>query len=73
MITFKYTDTVNGHYDVSVEVKAHGEHLEAIVDSFRSFLTHIGHHHENVERVVYEEKGRQGLPAQLEMFLEDEE
>lgn len=70
MITFKYTDTAHDYHDVCLELTTRAEHLEGVVESFKSFMLHVGHHYANVERVVYEEKeGLQGLPQQLELPL----
>ncbi len=72
MITFKYEDGGSSTV-VSVEVRTETEFLDALVEHFRTFLTHIGHHPDNVERVVLREKeGRQGLPQQLELFPDED-
>lgn len=71
-IKFTYTDTPHDEYGAGVrlEVETNHEHLEGVIESFKRFLTHVGHHPDNVGRVVFEEsEGRNGLPQQLELPL----
>ncbi len=73
MITFKYTDEHYGTDSVSLEVTTTHEHLEGVVEAFKTFLSHVGHHPKNVERVtLVGPEERQGIPVQLELFPEDE-
>ncbi len=68
MITFKYDDGGSSTI-VAVEVRTETEHLDALVEHFRTFLTHIGHHPENVARVVVQgREERQALPKQMDLF-----
>jgi hypothetical protein len=65
MITFKYNEE-----RTSVTHICDTAHLDGIVEDFRTFLHHIGHHPENVERVVLQgREEKQGLPVQLELPL----
>lgn len=65
MIIFNYHDRLG---QVSVEVRCHAEHLEAIIADFRTFLLHVGHHPNNIERITFEER-QQGFPQQLDLPL----
>lgn len=67
MITFKYTEP---HNRVTVTLETESEHLHALVQDFKDFLEHLGHHPDNIERITFEER-QQGLPQQLELFPED--
>lgn len=65
-IAFIYTEPY-GRITVALETES--EELHALVQDFKDFLLHVGHHPENVERVVFFEKeDRQALPMQLDMF-----
>ncbi len=69
MITFKYTDDHQDEYGtgVSLEVTTPHEHLDGVVEAFKTFLVHVGHHPTNVERVVLQgPEKHSGLPMQLE-------
>ncbi len=62
----------NDEPQVYIEVRVDEEHLDAVVESFRAFLLHIGHHPDNVERVqVVGREETQALPQQLDLFAED--
>ncbi len=62
----------NEEPQVYVEARTDEEHLDAVVESFRAFLLHIGHHPDNVERVqVVGREETQGFPVQLDLFDED--
>lgn len=70
MIKFTYTDDQHEEYGlgIKVEVDTAHEHLDKIVETFKTFLIHLGHHPDNVRRVRYEER-QQGFPQQLELPL----
>lgn len=72
MITFKYTQGSNlsGDDEVTAQVVTIHEHLDGVVEAFKTFLIHVGHHPDNVERVVLQgPEERQGLPMQMELPL----
>lgn len=67
MITFLYTDTGG---QVTLEVRSRGEHIERVLDDFKTFLMHIGYHQDNIDAVTYDKgEERQALPVQLELPL----
>ena len=71
-IKFTYTDIQHDENGagVKVEVETNHEHLDKVVEQFKMFMHHVGHHPDNVGRIVVEEReGRQGLPQQLELPL----
>ncbi len=72
MITFKYTDEFAEDHGVGValEVKTAHEHLDGVVEAFKTFLIHVGHHPTNIARIVLQgPEERQGLPTQMELPL----
>lgn len=71
-VAFTFTDQ-DGFTGTLIEVSTNHEHLEGVVEGFKTFLIHMGHHPDNVERVVLQgPEKRQGLPMQMELFPEDE-
>jgi len=74
MITFKYRTDLHREdnaTDVVLEVATARDHLDGVVEAFKTFLIHVGHHPDNVERVVVlEPETRQALPhvRQLDLF-----
>ncbi len=73
MITFKLAEE---HYDtdnVNVEVTTLHQHLEGVLEAFKTFLVHVGHHPTNIERIVLQgPEERQGLPVQLDLFDDED-
>jgi hypothetical protein len=72
VITFKYTDEHHDEYGtgVNLSVTTTHEHLDGVVNVFKTFLIHVGHHPANVERVVLQgPEEREGLPMQMELPL----
>ncbi len=71
MITFKYTyESDQPSDDITVQVATNHEHLDGVVNAFKTFLIHVGHHPANVERVVLQgPEEREGLPMQMELDL----
>ncbi len=68
-VTFTFTDQ-DGYTATQIEVSPHHEHIEGAVEAFKTFLIHMGHHPDNVERVVLQgPEERQGLPMQMELDL----
>ncbi len=57
MITFKYTDDHQDEYGtgVSLQVTTTHEHIKGLVDAFKTFLIHVGHHSDNVEAIKYDD------------------
>ncbi len=72
MIQFILKQQSFDEQDVTVTVSTHLEHLEGVVEAFKTFLHHVGHHPTNIERIVLQgPEERQGLPQQLELFPDD--
>ncbi len=72
MITFKYIDEQYGTDAVSLEVTTTHAHIDGVVEAFKTFLTYMAHHPDNVARVtLVGPEERQGLPTQLELFPDD--
>jgi hypothetical protein len=70
MIQFILKQQFYDEQDVTVTVSTHLEHLDGVVNAFKTFLIHIGHHPANIERVVLQgPEEREGLPMQLELPL----
>lgn len=73
-IEFIYTDQ-DGVDNTRVEVTCSSDFLDTVVEKFKDFLLHIGHHPENVDRVTFVEKDDlQALPQvqQLDMSKDNE-
>ncbi len=71
MITFQYSDDHQDEYGtgVSLQVTTTHDHINGLVDAFKTFLHHVGHHPTNIERIVLQgPEERQGLPQQLDLF-----
>ena len=68
MIQFILKQQSYDEQDVTVTVSTRLEHLDAVIEAFKTFLLHVGHHPDNIERIVFQEK-QQGLPQQLELPL----
>lgn len=68
-IKFTYEDPQMTEYGTGVrlEVQTDHEHLDGLVESFKRFLLHVGHHPNNIARVAFEER-QQALPVQLDLF-----
>jgi hypothetical protein len=70
MIQFILKQQSYDEQDVMVTVSTHLEHLDGVVNAFKTFLIHVGHHPANVERVVLQgPEEREGLPMQMELPL----
>ncbi len=46
---------------VYTELRTEAEHVEAVVEAFKSFLLHIGHHPDNVDAITFKPGERQGF------------
>lgn len=64
-IKFEYTDEHYEEYQFGarVVVATQAEHIKAVVDAFKTFLTHVGYHPELVENVSYDEPQRAGFKS----------
>ncbi len=83
-IKFIYTEAPGqgaGDHAVYTELQTEAAHLNAVIEAFKSFLLHIGHHPDNVdaitmpsfsERQGFTQRG-DGNPAQGDFFDDGEE
>ncbi len=70
MITFKHTDIhSDDRTQVVGEVSTTSDYLGSVLDSFKTFLLHVGHSPSNIERITFEEK-QQGFPSKAPQQLE---